>query len=142
MLGAPEVLQFGKNFIQLINAKRCLDIGTFTGASALAWAIAVPEDGEVWTFDIDHKALNDIGLPLIKKHTKLEKKINFKLGHAVESLDEMLAKKEEFKWDFAFIDADKENYINYYDRVMKLLRSGGIIMIDNVTIIRVINNLI
>jgi predicted O-methyltransferase YrrM len=132
MLGAPEVLQYGKHLIQLIKGKRCLDIGTYTGASAVAWALAIPEDGEVFTFDVDHKAIDDIGRPFIKQNPNLEKKITFKLGKAIEKLDDLIVQGEQGKWDFAFIDADKENYINYYDRAMKLLRSGGIVLVDNV----------
>uniref|UniRef100_A0A914ZFE3 O-methyltransferase n=1 Tax=Panagrolaimus superbus TaxID=310955 RepID=A0A914ZFE3_9BILA len=131
MLGAPEVLQFGKNFIHLIGAKRVLDIGTFTGASALAWAIALPSDGEIQSFDINHSSLKSIGLPIIQKHPDLEKKISFNLGPAVEKLDDLIAKGEAGKFDFAFIDADKENYTNYYKKCMKLLRSGGVILVDN-----------
>ena len=133
MLGAPEVLQFGKNFIHLIGAKRCLDVGTFTGASALAWALALPEGGEVLSFDVDHSALKKAGLPAIKKHPEIEKKITFHLGPAVDKLEDLIAKGESGKWDFAFIDADKENYPKYYQLCMKLLRSGGIIFIDNVS---------
>uniref|UniRef100_A0AC35FFJ2 O-methyltransferase n=1 Tax=Panagrolaimus sp. PS1159 TaxID=55785 RepID=A0AC35FFJ2_9BILA len=131
MLGAPEVLQFGKNFIHLIGAKRVLDIGTFTGASALAWATALPADGEVQSFDVDHSALKSIGLPIIKKHPELEKRITFNLGPAVEKLDELIGKGESGKYDLAFIDADKINYTNYYKKCMKLLRSGGVILVDN-----------
>jgi predicted O-methyltransferase YrrM len=131
MLGAPEVLQFGKNFIHLIGAKRALDIGTFTGASALAWAVALPSDGEVHSFDVSHDSLNSIGLPIIKKHPDLEKKITFTLAQAIDKLDELIANGESGKFDFAFIDADKINYTNYYKKCMKLLRSGGVILVDN-----------
>uniref|UniRef100_A0AC34QVJ8 O-methyltransferase n=1 Tax=Panagrolaimus sp. JU765 TaxID=591449 RepID=A0AC34QVJ8_9BILA len=131
MLGAPEVLHVGKNFIQLIHAKKVLDIGTFTGASAAAWATALPQDGRVLSFDVDHDSLDKIGRPIIKKYPDLEKKITFHLGPALEALDKLIADGEAGTWDFAFIDADKTNYSNYYDRVMKLLRSGGVIFVDN-----------
>ena len=135
MLGAPEVLQFGKNFIHLIGAKRVLDIGTFTGASAFAWASALPSEGHVDSFDISHDALNSVGLPIIKKHPNIEKKIAFNLGPAVEKLDELIGKGETGKYDFAFIDADKDNYPQYYDQCMKLLRPGGVIFVDNVSVL-------
>uniref|UniRef100_A0AC34G6B6 O-methyltransferase n=1 Tax=Panagrolaimus sp. ES5 TaxID=591445 RepID=A0AC34G6B6_9BILA len=132
MIGAPEVLQFGKNFIRLIQAKRCLDVGTFTGASALAWALALPLDGEVATFDVDHTNLNNIGKPIIEKwDPELLNKIKFHLGPATDSLESLIKNGESGKWDFAFIDADKENYPKYYQQCMKLLRSGGVILIDN-----------
>ena len=131
MLGAPEVLQLGKNFLHLIGAKRALDIGTFTGASATAWATALPDDGKVISFDVNHEALDAVGRPILKNHPELEKKITFHKGPALDALDDLIAKGESGTWDFAFIDADKENYSNYYDRIMKLLRSSGVILVDN-----------
>uniref|UniRef100_A0A2K6VZM4 O-methyltransferase n=1 Tax=Onchocerca volvulus TaxID=6282 RepID=A0A2K6VZM4_ONCVO len=131
MLGAPEVLQLGKNMIKLIKAKRILDIGTFTGASALAWAIALPSDGQVLSMDVSHKSLNIIGKAIFEKIPDIARKINFKLGSALEILDALIADGQSGKWDFAFIDADKNNYPNYYERCVQLLRSGGIILIDN-----------
>uniref|UniRef100_A0A0K0EYK4 O-methyltransferase n=1 Tax=Strongyloides venezuelensis TaxID=75913 RepID=A0A0K0EYK4_STRVS len=131
MLGAPEVLQMGKNFIRLIKGSKCLDVGTFTGASAVAWAIAVPEDGKVYSFDISHEALDSIGKPLIEKYPNISKKISFIKGQALDSLDQLINNGESGTWDFAFIDADKTGYPNYYERIMKLLRPGGVILIDN-----------
>ncbi|VBB33479.1 unnamed protein product [Acanthocheilonema viteae] len=130
MLGAPEVLQMGKNMIKLIKAKRILDIGTFTGASALAWAFASSPDSEILSMDISHGSLR-ITKKIFEKIPDIAKKINFKLGHALETLDTLIANGESGNWDFAFIDADKENYPNYYERCVQLLRSGGIILIDN-----------
>uniref|UniRef100_A0A7E4UQS3 O-methyltransferase n=1 Tax=Panagrellus redivivus TaxID=6233 RepID=A0A7E4UQS3_PANRE len=131
MLGAPEVLQLGKNFIELIGAKRALDIGTFTGASALAWATALPDDGEVQTFDVDHTPLNNTGLPILNKYPEFKKKITFNLGSALSKLDELIALGESGKFDFAFIDADKEVYPEYYEKSIRLLRKGGVILVDN-----------
>ncbi|MFH4975223.1 hypothetical protein AB6A40_001932 [Gnathostoma spinigerum] len=131
MLGAPEVLHLGQSLIRLIKAKKVLDIGTFTGASALAWSIAVPEDGRVLSVDISHENLNKFGLALIDSVTDLRKKIDFKLGKALEVLDALIDSGECQQWDFAFIDADKENYVNYYERCLQLLRPGGVILVDN-----------
>jgi len=131
MLGAPEVLQFGANFIKLIGAKRVLDIGTFTGASALAWALALPENGHVLTMDVSHEHYDQFGRALLEKRKEIVKKIEFHCGQALEKMDQLLAGGEAGKWDFAFIDADKPNYTNYYERCVKLLRSGGVIFIDN-----------
>uniref|UniRef100_A0A1I7VNV1 O-methyltransferase n=1 Tax=Loa loa TaxID=7209 RepID=A0A1I7VNV1_LOALO len=131
MIGAPEVLQMGKNMIRLIKAKRALDIGTFTGASALAWALALPPDGEILSMDLSHESLNVTGKAIFKKIPDIAKKINFKLGPALEALDALIANGQCGKWDFAFIDADKENYPNYYERCVQLLRAGGVILIDN-----------
>uniref|UniRef100_F1LDN3 Catechol O-methyltransferase domain-containing protein 1 n=1 Tax=Ascaris suum TaxID=6253 RepID=F1LDN3_ASCSU len=131
MIGAPEVLQFGQNLIRLTHAKRALDIGTFTGASALAWALAVPADGEVISMDINHDNLKRYGKEFIDSKPEVSKKINFRLGPAVQTLDSLIAAGESGKWDFAFIDADKINYPNYYEKCVQLLRPGGIIVIDN-----------
>ncbi|VDK85391.1 unnamed protein product [Litomosoides sigmodontis] len=131
MLGAPEVLQVGKNMIKLIKAKRILDIGTFTGASALAWALASPSDGEILSMDVSHESLNITKGEIFEKIPDITRKISFKLGPALETLDDLIANGQSGKWDFAFIDADKGNYPNYYDRCVQLLRSGGVILIDN-----------
>ncbi|UMM33440.1 hypothetical protein L5515_006922 [Caenorhabditis briggsae] len=131
MLGAPEVLSFGQNFIRSFGGKRVLDIGTYTGASALAWALAVPDDGEVYTFDIDHTNYKKYGVPVISKCEKTFKKIHALEGSALEALDKLIADGQSGTFDFAFIDADKANYSNYYDRSVTLLRKGGVIFVDN-----------
>ncbi|VDO87694.1 unnamed protein product [Heligmosomoides polygyrus] len=131
MLGAPEVLTIGANFIHLIGGKRALDIGTFTGASALAWALATGEGGKVYTFDISHKNYNTFGVPIISKDQEIFSRIVPIENPALESLDKLIADGESGTFDFAFIDADKENYSAYYDRSVTLLRKGGVIMIDN-----------
>ncbi|KAF1752670.1 hypothetical protein GCK72_019225 [Caenorhabditis remanei] len=131
MLGAPEVLSFGQNFIRSFGGKRVLDVGTFTGASALAWALAVPDDGEVYTFDIDHTNYKKYGVPIISKCEKTFKKIHAVEGSALEAMDKLIADGQSGTFDFAFIDADKVNYSNYYDRSITLLRKGGVIFVDN-----------
>ncbi|CAI4228239.1 unnamed protein product [Auanema sp. JU1783] len=131
MLGAPEVLTIGQNFIQLIGAKKCLDIGTYTGASALAWALSLGNDGKVLTFDVDHKNYREHGVKIIQKCQETEKKITPVEGPALKSLDDLIANGASGTFDFAFIDADKTTYPEYYDRCVTLLRSGGIIMVDN-----------
>ncbi|WKY16532.1 hypothetical protein Q1695_001299 [Nippostrongylus brasiliensis] len=131
MLGAPEVLTVGANFIHLVGGKKVLDIGTFTGASALAWALATGEVGKVYTFDICHENYKKFGLPVISKNPEVLKRINAVEGPALEGLDKLIAEGQSGTFDFAFIDADKENYSAYYDRAVTLLRKGGVIMIDN-----------
>ncbi|KAL6722513.1 O-methyltransferase [Ancylostoma duodenale] len=131
MLGAPEVLTIGANFIHLIEGKKVLDIGTFTGASALAWAIATGKDGKVYTFDVSHDNYKQFGVPIISKDQEIFKRIIPVEAPALERLDQMIAEGQSGTFDFAFIDADKENYPNYYDRVVTLLRKGGVLMIDN-----------
>ncbi|CAD6194137.1 unnamed protein product [Caenorhabditis auriculariae] len=130
MSGAPEVLTFGSNFIKMINAKRILDIGTYTGASAFAWALATPEDGEVYTLDVSFEIYECFGVPTISQAEEF-KKIKPMKGPALKTLDTFISEGQAGTFDFAFIDADKPNYVNYYERVMVLLRSGGVIFVDN-----------
>ncbi|KAH7712684.1 O-methyltransferase family protein [Aphelenchoides avenae] len=131
MMGAPEVLQLGKNFIRLIAAKKVLDIGTFTGFSAVAWATALPADGRVLTMDISHEALNAHGKTVIDRYPEVAGKIDFRLGASLNVLEELIAKGESGTWDMAFIDADKQNNWNYFCKCKQLLRSGGVILVDN-----------
>ncbi|CAB3403179.1 unnamed protein product [Caenorhabditis bovis] len=131
MLGAPEVLTFGQNFIRSLGGKKIIDIGTYTGASALAWALATPDDGEVYTFDIDHTNFRKFGVPIISKCEKTFKKIHLVEGPAVESLERLVASGHAGTFDFAFIDADKTSYPKYYELAVTLLRKGGVIFVDN-----------
>ncbi|KAF8374209.1 comt-4 [Pristionchus pacificus] len=142
MLGAPEVLEMGKSMINLNQSKKVLDIGTFTGASALAWAIELPKDGKVISMDVDHTQLEKVGLPVINKAPELKTKIDFRLGSAVDTLKSLIANGESGSFGFAFIDADKENYPNYYELCLQLLCPGGVIMVDNVCDVVLILNLI
>ena len=111
--------------VKLMGAKRCLEIGTYTGYSALAVALALPKDGSIVCCDISEE-FTSVGKPFWKK-AGVEKKIDLRIGPALETL-----KKLEGPFDFAFIDADKENYLNYYERCLALLRPGGLIAVDNV----------
>ena len=111
--------------VKLMGAKRCLEIGTYTGYSALAVALALPKDGKIICCDISEEWTN-VGKPFWKK-AGVEKKIDLRIGPALETL-----KKLKGPFDFVFIDADKENYLNYYERCLKLLRRGGLIAVDNV----------
>jgi predicted O-methyltransferase YrrM len=111
--------------VKLTGAKRCLEIGTYTGYSALAVALALPKDGKIICCDISEE-FTRVGRPFWKK-ARVERKIDLRIGPALETL-----KKLKGRFDFAFIDADKGNYLNYYERCLKLLRRGGLIMVDNV----------
>jgi O-methyltransferase len=111
--------------VKLAGAKRCLEIGTYTGYSALVVALALPKDGKLICCDISEEWTN-IGKPFWKK-AGVDKKIDLRIGPALETL-----KKLKGPFDFVFIDADKENYLNYYERCLKLVRRGGLIAIDNV----------
>ena len=115
--------------IELIGARRCLDIGTFTGYSALAMALAMPAGGRVLSFDISetfatiaHRYWREAGVA---------ERITFVPGPALEGLQTLLNEGEAEGFDFAFIDADKETYLAYYEASLSLVRPGGIVAIDN-----------
>uniref|UniRef100_A0A1I8EQR8 O-methyltransferase n=1 Tax=Wuchereria bancrofti TaxID=6293 RepID=A0A1I8EQR8_WUCBA len=138
MIGAPEVLQLGQNLIHLIQAKKAIDIGqnahllgTFTGSSAVAWALAMPKGSEVLTIDIYPGSYDSINRDLIKTRPDIYPKIKRHTISNFQISDAMLASGEAGKWDFVFIDADKINYPRYYDQSVNLLRPGGVILIDN-----------
>jgi len=129
MMGAPEVVRLNQNLIRSIGGKRCIDVGVFTGISSLGAALAIPEDGQVISCDVS-KEYTDVGRPYFAE-AGVAHKIDIRIAPALETLDALLEQGEEGKFDFAFIDADKVNYTNYYERCMRLLRPGGIITIDN-----------
>ena len=118
------------NLIRLMSAKKTIEIGTFTGYSTLAVALALPEEGEIIACDISEE-----WTALGKKKWEqagVAHKINRRLAPAVDTLDALLADGQESSFDFAFIDADKGNYPAYYEKCLKLVRKGGVIAIDNV----------
>ncbi|MBE9044376.1 class I SAM-dependent methyltransferase [Pleurocapsales cyanobacterium LEGE 10410] len=127
---SPEQGQFMALLIKLIGAKKTLDIGVFTGYSSLVVALALPEDGQVIACDRDPQATK-----IARRYWQeagVEHKIDFRLAPALDTLDELIAQEQTGSFDFAFIDADKRNYPNYYERALTLLRPGGIVAIDNV----------
>uniref|UniRef100_A0A0N5AZI1 Methyltransferase n=1 Tax=Syphacia muris TaxID=451379 RepID=A0A0N5AZI1_9BILA len=128
MVSSADSLQLGQNLIQLIQAKNVVEVGTFTGVSAVAWALALPSDGKVTTIDIAHDSLNNITKSMIDSEPKVASKIKFLLAPATQVLESVCQEKQP---DFIYIDADKENYLNYYETGVKYLRPGGIIMVDN-----------
>ncbi len=113
---------------QLMGAKRYLEIGTFTGYSALAVALALPADGNVVCCDVS-KEFTDLARGYWEE-AGVASRIELRLGPAVETLDAMIAAGEP-AFDFAFIDADKQGYDAYYERALKLVRAGGLIALDN-----------
>src|SRR5258706_2829753 len=127
---SPEQGQFMALLIELIGAKRTIEVGTFTGYSALVTALALPADGRVIACDVSDE-FTSIGRPYWAK-AGVANKIDLRLAPANETLDKLLAAGEAGRFDFAFIDADKENYVGYFERCLKLLRTGGLIAVDNV----------
>ena len=127
---SPEQGQFMALLVQLMGAKKTLEVGVFTGYSALAVALALPADGKVVACDIDEN-YTAIARQFWEKAGVVHK-IDLHLAPAIETLDQLIAKGESNTFDFAFIDADKSNYDNYYESALQLVRSGGLIAIDNV----------
>ena len=126
---SPDQGQFMALLVKLLGARRTIEIGTFTGYSALTVALALPEDGRVLACDISDEYTR-IGRPFWKQ-AGVEHKIDLVLAPAVQTLDARLAAGEAGGYDFAFIDADKANYDVYYERCLKLVRTGGLIAFDN-----------
>ena len=127
---SPEQGQFMALLAELVGARRVLEVGTFTGYSALVVALALPADGRIITCDVDEE------MTAIARRYWAEggvaDKIDLRLGPAVDTLDALLADGGADTFDFAFVDADKENYDAYYERALALLRQGGLMVIDNV----------
>jgi predicted O-methyltransferase YrrM len=115
--------------VKLIGARRTLEIGVFTGYSTLAVALALPPDGRIVACDVSEE-WTAVGRAHWQKAGVAER-IDLRLGRATKTLDELLAAGEAGRFDFAFIDADKESYGAYYERCLQLVRAGGLIAIDN-----------
>ncbi len=127
---APEQGQFMALLVELMGARKALEIGTFTGYSSLCVARALPKDGRLVCCDVS-EAFTKIARRYWAE-AGLSHKIRLELGPALATLDRLIAQGESGSFDFAFIDADKSNYPNYYERCLALLRAGGLIAVDNV----------
>ena len=116
--------------VQLIGARRTLEIGVYTGYSSLAVALALPEDGRITACDV-----NEEWTSIARRYwdeAGIAHKIDLNLAPAVATLERLVAEGQNGAYDFAFIDADKENYDTYYERALELVRPGGLLAIDNV----------
>lgn len=127
---APEQGQFMQILVRMLQARKTLEVGTFTGYSALAVALALPDDGQLVACDVSEDYTR-IGRPYWEE-AGVEHKIDLRIAPAVETLDALLDDGHAGTFDFAFIDADKTQYGAYYDRSLDLVRSGGLILLDNV----------
>lgn len=122
----PDQGQLMQLLVRLTGARRCLEIGVFTGYSSLAVALALPTDGEIVALDVSEEFT-----AVARRYwaeAGVSKRIHLHLGPALETLDRL----EGEVFDLAFIDADKENYLAYFERALELLRPNGLILIDNV----------
>ncbi|MBH8566389.1 class I SAM-dependent methyltransferase [Nostoc sp. CENA67] len=127
---SPEQGQFMRLLVQLLGAKKTLELGVFTGYSSLSVALALPADGKIVACDVSEEFT-----AIARQYWQqagVADKIDLRLAPALETLDALLADGQAGTFDFAFIDADKENYDGYYERSLQLLRPGGLIAIDNV----------
>jgi predicted O-methyltransferase YrrM len=126
---SPEQGQFMALLARLMGARRCLEIGVFTGYSSLALALALPDDGRIVACDVSER-----WTAVARRYwdaAGVARKIELRLATAMETLERLLGSGAAGTFDFAFIDADKENYVGYYERVLELLRPGGLIVVDN-----------
>lgn len=126
---SPEQGAFMALLVELMGVERCLEVGVFTGYSALWVALALPETGRLTALDISEQWTR-----IARRYwaeAGVAEKIDLRLGDAVEGLDRLLAEGHWGTFDFAFIDAEKTDYEAYYERTMELVRPGGLIAIDN-----------
>ena len=125
----PEQGQLMALLAQLIGAKRCIEVGVFTGYSSLAIALVLPEDGRILACDVSEQ-----WTAIARRFWReagVEHKIELKLQPAVRTLEQRLAAGEAGRYDFAFVDADKPAYDTYYELLLQLLRPGGLMALDN-----------
>jgi predicted O-methyltransferase YrrM len=127
---SPEQGQFMALLVELIGARRTLEVGTFTGYSSLVVALALPADGRLIACDVSEEYTAVARRYWAK--AGVADKIELRLAPATETLDRLLASGQAGSFDFAFIDADKGNYTAYYERCLTLLRQGGLLAVDNV----------
>jgi predicted O-methyltransferase YrrM len=127
---SPEQGQFMQMLVQLLGARKTLEVGVFTGYSTLAVALVLPADGKIVACDIN------VEWTKIAKQcwewAGVSDKIDLRLAPALDTLQDLIDQGETGTFDFVFIDADKKNYSAYYEKSLELIRSGGLIAIDNV----------
>jgi len=125
----PDQGQFMALLTKLVGARRCLEVGVFTGYSSLAVAMALPDDGTILALDVSEE-----WTAVARRYWKkagVDHKIDLRIAPALSTLDTLISLQESGRFDMAFIDADKGNYLGYYQRCLELVRPGGLILIDN-----------
>ncbi len=126
---SPEQGQFMALLAKLAGARRCVEVGVFTGYSSLCVATGLPDDGRIVACDVSEHWTS-----IARRYwaeAGVAHKIDLRLAPALETLDSLVAAGEAASYDFAFIDADKTNYVGYYERALVLLRPGGLVVADN-----------
>ena len=126
---SPEQGQFMALLVRLTGARRCLEIGVFTGYSSLVTALALPDDGRIVACDVDER-----WTAIARRYwaeAGVAHRIDLRLAPALQTLEGLLASGQSGSFDLVFIDADKENYLAYYERSLELLRTGGLVVADN-----------
>ena len=126
---APEQGAFLALLVELIGARRCIEVGTFTGYSSTAVALALPDDGQIVCCDVSEEWTS-----LARTYwaeAGVSGKVDLRIAPATETLDQLVAGGQEATYDFAFVDADKAGYDAYYERLLRLVRPGGLIVFDN-----------
>ncbi|WP_440682058.1 O-methyltransferase [Cysteiniphilum halobium] len=129
MITAPDQLQFLQMLMKMIGAKKVIEVGVFRGVGTLALALALPEDGTIYACDVD-----DSNLEAYKKYwieAKVDHKVQLEIAPAIKTLYKLIDDGHSDSFDFVYIDADKSEYYEYYNLSYKLIRKGGLIVLDN-----------
>ena len=129
MLSDEVQVQHFQMILKLINAKKCIEVGVFTGYNVLSTALTMPEDGVIYALDVSEEYMNH-GKPYFER-ANVSHKIKPMIGKAADSLEQLIAEGHSGTVDFVYIDADKVNYELYYEKALVLLRAGGIVALDN-----------
>lgn len=127
---SPEQGAFMHLLVKMLGAERVIEVGTFTGYSSICMGLALPQDGELITCDINPET-SEIAQRYLTV-AGLREKVRIELGSAVDTIEAIIKRYGENSFDLAFIDADKENYLAYYEKCLRLVRPGGVILVDNV----------
>nr|CAB3453735.1 unnamed protein product [Digitaria exilis] len=131
MAASPDQVQLFGLLLEMLGARNAIEVGVFTGYSVLATALALPDDGKIIAIDVTRESYDRVGSPVIEK-AGMTHKIDFRVGLALPLLDQMVSEEgNKGTFDFAFVDADKVNFLNYHERLLQLVRVGGIIAYDN-----------
>ncbi|WP_440616417.1 O-methyltransferase [Cysteiniphilum sp. 6C5] len=129
MITAPDQLQFLQMLMKMISAKKVIEVGVFRGVGTLALALALPDDGQIYACDVD-----DSNLEEYKKYwheAKVNQKIKLEIAPAIKTLTNLIEYGHSDSFDFVYIDADKSEYYEYYNLSYKLIRKGGLVVLDN-----------